>query len=283
MTRTATIHNPTNFEPSDYIVEDYLDNQRPKYCGGPAEAYEQEVAWWREEMTRTFGADYASKIHHCIHCGNGNVRWITAVKHTPTGDVVVFGSDCTERLGFANKVAFKLAQLQARAKARKVRFVTYNKRTEFLASHPAIAEALVNISKPEHARNDFAQDVLRKLDQYGSLSDAQVNALVKSMARDLEYVARKAAEAAEPKGDAPSGRVQVTGTVLSTKTQEGDWGITTKMLVKLENNSKVWVTCPDGVERGDTITFKATFEVSKDDTSFAFGKRPILVERKAAA
>lgn len=278
-----TVHNPTNFEPRDYEVEDYLDNRRPEYYGQPVPVWEQEIAEWKADMERTFGADWIRKIHQCSHCGNGRVRWITAVRHLPTNDVVVFGSDCTDRLGFANQHAFKLAQLQARAEARKVRFTVYNKRAAFLTAHPEIADALVRINEPMHANNAFVKDVLHRLDQYGELSDKQVAAVVSSLARDRQYAERKRQEQAEPKGAAPSGRAVVTGTVLSIREQESQYGITFKMLVKLDNNAKVWVTAPSGVEKGDQITVRATWEVSKDDPSFAFGKRPHLVDRVAAA
>lgn len=283
MANAATIHNPTNFNPADYEVEDYLDNHRPEFYGN-VEEHVRAVKFWEADMERVLGSSWRAKIHRCVHCGNGTVRWITAVKHAPTGDMVVFGAVCTQRLGFKDRFAFKLAQLQARAEARKVRFTVWNKRTEFLASHPVIADVLAHINDAVHAKNLFAQDVLRKLDQYGSLSDAQVNAVVKSMERDVEYAARKAAEKTELKGDAPSGRVTVTGTVLSTKLVENGFGSTLKMLVKLSNNSKVWCSVPSSetVERGDQITFKATFEISKDDKSFAFGKRPTLIGRKEA-
>lgn len=285
MTRIATIHNPVNFEPADYLVLDYLDNRRPQYCGGPVEMYALDVKYWEDDMRRAFGEDWRRKIHACVHCGNGTVRWITAVRHTPTGEVVTFGSDCTERLGFENKMAFKLAQVQARAEARKVRFTIYTARTAFLAANPAIADALTHIDEPVHARNTFAKDVLMKLDRYGSLSEAQVRTVLASMARDREYAARRAVEDAEPKGAAPTGRVAVTGTVLSVKEQDGAYGVTWKMLMKLENNARVWLTVPassETIERGDTLTVKATFEVSKDDPSFGFGKRPFLVSRTAA-
>lgn len=121
--------------------------------------------------------------------------------------------------------------------------------------------------------------MLAKLDQYGTLSTRQLAAIVESYNRDNTHAAAKAIEALEPKGDAPSGRVTVKGTVLSIKSVEGYMAGTTtfKMLVKLENNSKVWLTCTDNsIERGDRVTVKATFEVSRDDKSFAFGKRPIV-------
>ena len=152
-----------------------------------------------------------------------------------------------------------------------------SKRDAFLATNPAIVDALVAITEPVHANNAFVKDVLSKLNRYDSLSDAQVNAVVTSLRRDIEYAARKAVEATEVKGDAPTGRVEVTGTVLSVKVKENDYGFVRKALIKLENNAKVWVTAPDGVERDLTVTIKATWTPSQDDRHFAFGKRPILV------
>lgn len=285
MSTTPTVHNPTNFEPRDYEVQDYLDNRRPAFYGGmSADEYRQELDDWTAHMTRTLGPDFRAKSGRCIHCGNGNVRWITAVRYAPTGEVVVFGSDCTDRLGFANAHAFKLAQLKARADARQVRFAIWHKREKFLVSNPDIAIALKDIALPIHARNSFAADVLRKLDQYGELTSKQTAAVLASMERDRTFAARKAAEQSEVKGAAPSGRVEVTGEVLTVKQQESAYGYggetVWKLLIKLTNNSKVWVTRPSGgsdIERGDTVTVKATWTVSDTDQAFAFGKRPTLL------
>lgn len=282
----STIHNPSNFDPADYEVEDYLDNRRPQYYGQGIEAHKQEVEFWQADMARTFGPDWIKKIHHCSHCGNGRVRWITAVRHKPTNEVCVFGSDCTRRLEFVDKQQFKLAQLQSRDEARKVRLKIWKAREAYLAANPAIGEALVAIdaNRPEHAKNAFVRDVLRKLDQYGSLSDKQRDAVVSSLQRDRDYAARQAAAVPEVKGDAPSGRVEVTGVVVSTKEQESQFGWVTKMLVKFPNGSKGWVTAPskETIDKGDTLTFVATWTVSKDDKSFAFGSRPHLITRVAA-
>lgn len=282
----ATIHNPTNFEPRDYEVIDYLDNRRPEYYFGmPAKAYEEVVKAWEGDMLRVLGADWRAKANHCVHCGNGNVRWITAVRHIPTREVVVFGSDCTDRLGFANKMAFRLALLKSRAEAHTESLKVWKRREEFLTKHPELREVVAGIDEPIHARNGFLQDVIAKLNRYGDLSDKQVAAVVSSFKRDAEFAARRAVEATEVKGDAPSGRVEVTGEVVSTKWIENDFGRTQKMLVKLTNHSKVWVSVPakETIERGDTITIRATFEVSHDDKSFAFGKRPTLVSRRPLA
>lgn len=274
---TATVHNPTHFDPADYSVEEYLDNRRPEYCGQSVEEWQAEMQAWEDAMHEALGPDWMRKCHRCVHCGNTSIRWITAVAHAPTGETVVFGAVCTARLGFADKHAFKLAQLQARAEARKVRFTIWNKRQEFLAANPAIADALARIDDPIHERNTFAKDVLSKLDTYGELSPKQTAAVVASLERDKVWAARKAQEALEPKGDAPTGRVEVAGTVVSLKLQESLYGSTLKMLVKLDNAAKVWCSVPSGHEPavGDTVAFKATFTVSDTDKSFAFGKRPV--------
>jgi len=279
MAKAPTVHNPTNFEPSHYEVVDYLDNKRPVYYGQDMETFEAETKWWETEMANIYGADWVKKIHRCVHCGNGRVRWITATKYLPTGEVVTFGADCTERLGFRNQYQFKLAQLQAKAEAGHAKMKIWNARVKFLAANPAIAEAIEQAKGEAHAKNFFVQDVLSKLNLYGNLTERQVAAVLKSLARDVEVATQKAAEVAEVKGNAPEGRQTVTGAVLSTKLVEGFYGATLKMLVKLENNSKTWTTVPSkvAVERGDTVTFTATFTVSKDDPSFAFGSRPTVV------
>ena len=281
---TATVHNPSNFEPADYEVLDYLDNQPPVYFGGSGVAFEDEKNYWHEGMVSALGEDYARKSHRCIHCGNGRVRYITACLHRPTGERVVFGADCTERLGFENRQAWKLAQLKSKAEAGHARLKVWKARCAFLDANPAVAAAIEQAKGAAHAKNTFVADVLGKLDRFGSISERQIAAVISSLRRDAETAARKAAEAVEVKGDAPSGRVTVTGEILTVKDQEGAYGVVTKMLLKLANNSKVWLTAPGEMTagRGDTITVTATFEVSRDDKSFSFGKRPHLVAQPAA-
>jgi len=277
----STIHNPTNFEPSDYEVEDYLDNRPPEYCGGPVAGFDATREMWAADMARALGDDWRRKSHRCIHCGNGTVRYITVCLHRPTGERVVFGADCTARLGFEDRHAFKLAQIKARAEAGHARLKLWRQRCAFLAAHQGL-EALIEHAKtaPEHARNTFAQDVIAKLDRFGSLSVRQVEALTASLARDVERAAQAQAEAAIPRGKAPEGRQTVTGTILAFKTVDGAYGDVEKMLLELTpSRAKVWLSRPGAMTaaRGDTVTVTATFAPSRDDPSFAFGKRPHLV------
>ena len=279
----STVHNPSQFDPTQYEVVDYLDNKRPEYCGQPVELWREEIAQWKADLERVLGPDALRKSHRCVHCGNTNVRWITAVQHT-SGDVVVFGADCTARLHFADKVSFKLALLKSRAEARTERFKIWTAREAYLAKHPEIANAIAHLDEPQHSKNTFVQDVIAKLDKFGYLSDRQAECIVSSMQKDNDRAAQRATEALEPKAPAPVGRVEVTGEVLSTKEQVSDFGVTLKMLLKLDTGARVWVTVPSkyDVNRGDTVTIRATFEVSKDDPSFAFGKRPTMLTHTPA-
>ena len=282
MAKIPTVHNPTNFDPAQYEVLDYLDGKRPTYFGQGVEAFAEEVKWWEADLVRTFGADWKSQnIRQCVHCGHNPLRWLTVVKYLPTGAIVVFGADCTARLSFVDQKTFKLAQLQAKDAANKVRIKVWNAREAFLKANPVFAAAIADYT----GTNGFVKDVVAKLGLYGSLSERQVSAVLTAIARDAQKAQQAVVEAAEVKGLAPEGRQTVTGTILSTKLVEGFYGSTLKMLLKLENNSRVWLTVPSKAtaDRGDSITVTATFEVSKDDKSFAFGKRPSLVNVVKAA
>lgn len=82
------------------------------------------------------------------------------------------------------------------------------------------------------------------------------------------------------KGEAPVGKQVVKGKVVSTKVYQDYWGVSAKMMVRLENGATVYGSLPGIVDinyRG-TIEFKATFEQAKDDSTHAFFKRPSSVK-----
>lgn len=128
------------------------------------------------------------------------------------------------------------------------------------------------------------RDIVGKLVKYGNISDKAMDFLAsllhKIEIRPIIEAARQAEKDAA--GPAPTGRQTVTGTVLSMKQVEGqsfsyhDDGMRTKVLIKLENGSKVYGNRFANVEKGETITFVATFDVSERDPKFGFYKRATL-------
>jgi hypothetical protein len=151
---------------------------------------------------------------------------------------------------------------------------------QFIATHPAFGEALASFKANPmvHRGNKFAHELVAKFDRFGSLTIPQMNAFADSLRRDRDRVAKEG-----PKGLAPVGSQVVTGEIVSVKKHVSPYSVSMKMTVKLANNSRVWATVPWGytAEVGKTVSFRATFEPSKDDPSFAFGKRPELVSSPA--
>lgn len=84
------------------------------------------------------------------------------------------------------------------------------------------------------------------------------------------------------KGVAPTGKVEVTGRVISKKDVETyndgyNVSYSTKAMIVLENESTIYGTIPSKIsdcEKGDIITFTATFTHAHDDNTHSFYKRP---------
>lgn len=278
----STTHNPTNFQPQDYDILGYFDNQPPQYFWGMSvEAYNAERAFWHKERDELFPE---ANCYRCQHCGNGNVRYVVAAVHKPTGKHVCFGDICVDRLGFANHDAFAAEKIRSKASDAAKRLRRETKAREFAAANGLDLEAF---AKEPHASNSFIQDVLAKLFRYGDLSPRQVEAIKQSAERAAKREQERAAQPA-PSAPAPEGRVEVQGVILSIKWKDSDFsrfGGCFKMLVKLPTGAKVYGTAPSAYDlhAGDEITFTATFERSQKDPFFGFYKRPHVKAVKAAA
>ncbi len=296
-------HSVANFNPAEYEVQDYLDNQRPRYYGEPPLAYEARVEGWKREIARYFPTSFAvttgntqqlpeHNIHKCRHCGQTNVRYIVAVKHIPTGVNMVFGDVCVAHLGFHNHNAFRAAQLRARAAQGNANLLAYRKRCQFLEQQPEL-KAAIDRGEPElsiHASNVFAQDVYGKLNRYGVISDRQISALLASWERDHQREAnrivreREEAVRRETAQPAPNGRATVIGKIVSASQRATSFGLVWKMLVQLDSGAKVWCSVPTALTvrarelRDKRIKFSAKFTPKTDDPTFAFGSRPTQAE-----
>lgn len=121
----------------------------------------------------------------------------------------------------------------------------------------------------KQTRNDFAYSLRTQIFRNGSLSPRQQEALISAANRMPTY-------AVEPQGDAPEGRTGVRGTVVTIKEYDSQFGTVFKMLVKLDNNAKVWCSVPKGIDpvRGQRVNIVATWTRKPGDRHFATGKRP---------
>lgn len=147
--------------------------------------------------------------------------------------------------------------------------------------------------------NSFTADILRKLRQYGSLSERQVAAVLRGAERDAEWALRRAQEA-EALADVPpvaEGQRRIEGEIVSAKVKTTRFGWVAKMLVREADGNKVWGSIPrtlldpqyhDGQNYtgsdetltplvGSRVAIVATVRRSDDDTHFGFFSRPRLV------
>lgn len=280
--KKSTIHNPKNFNPQDYKILGYFDNKRPQfYFGMNVDMFNQRLAAWEQAKKKLFGN---KSPYRCEHCGNTNVRYVVAAKHIPTGETVCFGDICVDRLNFPDHNTFEKEMIRKRGEASMVREKAFKLASAFCTEHPDVKWAVENIENDVHDNNDFAHNVIEKLFKYGYLTDAQMEWLVKSMKLDIQRAEKK--KHITKAGMAPDGRTTVTGKILSLKWYGGYYGETLKMLVELENKSRIFCTVPARdadtgkplavtLNVGDVVTVKATF-TRKDDPSFSIGKRPAV-------
>ena len=223
----------------------------------------------------------------CTICGaafvNGDV-W----KHTATDEYIHVGHICANKYAMmADRSAWELENGRAReAAARQIQ----KKRNEeqnaaFLAEHPGLELAL----KTEHP---IVQDIAARFHQFHQLSEKQI-ALVFKLANEAANP-----QAAEVYVDAPQGRVEFEGTVISCKDHDSAYGTCAKMTVKVVTSQGVWIawfTAPALIlDQAREIAIKETnnplnvFLVLKEkqvritatlsrgrERHFAFGKRPV--------
>ena len=270
--------NPYEIRDADGRVEDVIDHssigdyemQKLGERGyTPAAHYNIEYEVTPDGMIETVYED----IHNCGHCGS-HIRFAAVMAHEPSMEFIVVGQDClTNRFDEMSKADFKVLRDAAKKAARESKKA--EQRAALIKEHPELADAF-------ESNNSFIQDVMWKFHKYAELSDRQIAAVKTALVRDAEWEVKKAAEQKkmESAKDAPSGRIEITGEILSIKRRETDFGSTLKMIVKTDDGWKLWTTVPSSIMgtdeglSGKHVTLTVTVTPSNDDPKFAFGKRP---------
>lgn len=260
-------HAPSRLIPSDYVhvltfshagVED----------GFPVPAHNVDVLRAMQEAHPFF----RQSITQCHVCG-AVFRMGDVFEHTPTGEHVVVGWECANKIATLDRSAFDRAlgevrslSLQEARKAQKAEQVA-----AFLAANEGLAEAL----KFDHP---IVSDIGHRLQQLGELSEAQV-ALVHRIVRERT---ERNAERKVPVAFADGVRAEVEGVVESLKSVEGFRGrAETKVVVRVTVPDggvfRLWGSLPRGlagVQKGAVVRFAATVEHGRRDPAFGFFKRP---------
>lgn len=329
--KRTDIHRPSAINPEEYyFVECYC---LESHDIGEALANIEARKRIREHMERT-GGRYSNHDHGgtCHVCG-AHANYLAVFYHEATNRYICTGFDCAAKMDMGDKMAFR-ALKRAIADARQAKAGKMKAQAILTDAGMARAWELYagqNIPADREPRRechcgyslscrdcqgtgerpnsyDILRDIVGRLVQYGNISDKQLAFLAKLVDRVDNYAkfeaareAKRAAEAAAA-ADCPTGRVVITGEVISTRSQASDWGLTYKMLVKDDRGFKVWGTVPAGIDmytvaagkpgdywqrqhtvgRGDRVEFTATLKPSPDDPKFGFASRPAKAKMLAS-
>jgi hypothetical protein len=167
------------------------------------------------------------------------------------------------------RAAIKRQEARERAAARK-RAARERAYDAALVADPELKEAF-------EASHKIILSISDQLFRKGEITDKQRTAAIKIAKQEKERAAQET-ERKTGLTNLEAGKQEITGTILNFKDVESQYGITTKMLVQLDNGNRLFGTCPrslmsdEKVQRGSKVAFVATVEPK--ETGFGFFSRP---------
>jgi hypothetical protein len=270
MTSTATLNpfSPSNVDPSEFVLLGYT------YSGenyGYMKAYSGE----RDRLAHLFeveGITWADvrrhENHGCASCGARYAHGAVLLRRSDKVAIAI-GQDCAGNLFQCESKADALRLVAERANKAEA---TRKAKAAFIAAHPEIDDLLA-------LDHYIATDMRCYFNRKGILSEKQV-ALLRKLHADVAEKAAKLAEKLASGIVAPTGRVVISGEVLSTKWVESNYGSALKMRVRDDRGFTCWGSVPkldDGQYSdlvGKKITFKATMEHDNTDPTHGWFRRP---------
>lgn len=300
------IHRPSAIKPEEYEFVAF------NYIGGSdlgailALKAQKEIFWAHMKQT---GGKFSGHEHGgtCFVCG-AFACYLCIWYHAPTNAYIETGEDCARKMdmAFGDMNPFRRAIADAReAQAGKRKAIAILSDLSLMT-----AWEIYTAPWPQHSsecrinqnggctceaaptwktlnawEETTIRDIVGKLVKYGNVSDKQVEFLRKLLNRIMQRPIIEAQRQTEhdAAGPVPVGRIEMSGEVIGVKEVEGqpfsyhDDGIRTKLIIKLENGSKVYGNRFENLSRGDKVKFVATVEASKDDPKFGYYKRPRIV------
>ena len=256
----------TELDPADWTILGYF------YQGTSADLADAYAADWREldEALGALNLGWTDILTHdnggCAHCGARFLHGAVAYRAADRTALAIGHTCANERFGLTVK-----ADLVAKYGAAK-QAAERRQRAERFAALCAEHEGLVEAFETDHY---IVRDIRSAAFRFGNISPKQL-ALVLKIARETAERAAQDAERVPKAEPCPTGRIVVTGVVISTRWYDNDFGGALKWVVQDERGFRVFGTVPSAVDasKGDRVTFTATLEQSKDDALFGFAKRP---------
>jgi len=293
------VHRPKEMCPGDYR---YLASSYP---AGEDDTGRPVIDWEGTEEWKELGRPMLSTCEHaregkCDHCGAWHI-YATILLYVPTGEILSVGQTCAvERFGRAdwkNVIADGARRAELRREREAKRAAAWSALSEEGREAFLWAEG-------DGCPNRIAQDIAGKVTRFGPLTGKQEAFLVKLWQETQEKA--KAIEEGT-KVPCPSGKVEITGKIVSSKVEEftiSRWASKTvfKCLIEDDRGFRVWGTCPSaclewcyqedrrrydaGEEckttaeylKGMRVAFVASVEPSEKDPCFGIYSRPTKVK-----
>lgn len=248
--KTSTIHQAgnQNFDPANYEFIDCAD------------------------LLEGEGGSFAN----CEHCGKA-IRYVAVLKHLTTGEEITVGETCLDSRFGITRAEFDALRAEGKLNAQRKKFS--QRKADFIAEFPVV-QTILDRSSEHYLLSDLAH----KFELYAQLSTKQMALAEKLFVQVDEFKVRQAqrdaqeAELIAQGVKIPTGRAMVTGTVLSTKFEDGQFGFTAKMLVQDDAGWKVWCSIPEfrDLPKGARVRFSV--DITPKTDLFGFGKRPTKFE-----
>ncbi len=277
-------HRPSAIIPSDYR---YIAMEAVRVEGiGDAMFIQAERQLIKADIART-GGHYSTHEHggNCMVCGCPRAVYTILFHHAKSNTYVRMGTTCAQKCEMSIGGGMNVFMRHVKD-ARKA--IAGKRKAKAMLDDAGLSTAWGiyetdwvsgSSSDPLPREERIIQDIVHNVVKYGRLSTPQQKYLGnltytignRAAIQAMRTIEEDAAEAI------PEGRQVITGTVISTKYQESEFGETFKMLLKDDRGFKIFVTVPvaiDGLQRGDRVSLTATLKRSNDSSKFGFGSRP---------
>jgi hypothetical protein len=298
------IHRPSEINPTEY---EFVCVQYVWLNGGMDALDEVDINKENREIflahkARTKGT-FADIDHGgtCYCCG-ANARYVARYYHNKTNTYIDLGERCALKMDGAAENGLT-ALRKAISNARDY-IAGKKKALAILADHGLqVAWELYESNTHAGVRQKWAlRNMIDSLVRKGYLSDNQMaylRSIVEYLQNKDDIDAKRKQELEAQKQQAapcPTGKVEITGTVVSVKLHESGYGRSIKMVVRDDSGFCVWGTLPESLreivgvdedggprlaKKGLKIKFTATVTPSPDDSKFGFFKRPSGAEMVA--
>ncbi len=237
-------------------------------------ATEAKIKEWTD-LVEGEGYRISEKGNVFVSCGRcGGAGYLHCFGHIEAGRCFGCGGAKGRTVslqGMAGRIRRRKALPGKREAKRKANLVASRLAAiRFLSANPQLHVAL------KGADHKIIRDIAKKLLQWGSVSQKQMDFVFKLRIEEIE----KAALPAEVLIALPEGRVEIQGKIISIKEVAGFAynSYDLKVLVQVETpegNFRAYGTLPSKIyeaEKGDVVKFTATFETK--EPGFGFFKRP---------